>query len=104
MKARKKKRLFRKFSLPSFPLCVKDSITQLLVQQPYVQVVGNWMYAIVHTLFNCSYIVCSFAQFIFDYGEIRWQVTRHMLRYIKATLSLASNIKDKIMDTFYTGT
>jgi len=101
----KKKKLSRKFSLLSFPLCVNDAMTQLLVQQkPYVQVVGNLMYAIVHTLFNCSYIVCSFAQFIFNYGEIHWQVARHMLRYIKATLFVASNIKNKIMDTSCMGT
>jgi hypothetical protein len=46
-------------------------MTQLLVQQkPYVHVVGNLMYAIVYTLFNCSYIVSGFAQFIFNYEEI----------------------------------
>jgi hypothetical protein len=90
MKAREKKKLSRKFSLLSFPFCVKDAMTQLLVQQkPYIQVVGNLMYVIVRTLFNCSYIVCSFAQFIFNYGEIHWQVARHMLRYIKATLFVA---------------
>jgi len=67
----KKKRLSKKFLLPSFHLCVKDSMTQLLVQQkPYVHVVGNLMYAIVYTLFNCSYIVSGFAQFIFNYEEI----------------------------------
>jgi len=56
---------------------------------PYSRVVGILMHAIVNNRLNCSFAVNSLAQYLSNLGVVHIQALKHVMQYIKGTLTIS---------------
>jgi hypothetical protein len=55
---------------------------------PYLQVVGNFMHAIINSRPNFSFVVNSLAQYLFNLGTICIHALKKVMWYTKGIMSL----------------
>ena len=68
-------------------LSQQDGINQLPNNVPYPHAFGCLMHAIVHTISDCAFTICSLAPHLSNFDSTHWKFVKRVLRYINGISS-----------------